>query len=82
MTRLGDIEEAMTAVRAAFASSAMTNDEISMVIMFGGGMRVPAIQEALRKELNNAELSFNINADESGALGGSYQAAYVSKVFR
>ena len=60
----------------------MTNDEISMVIMFGGGMRVPIVQEALKKELSGAELSFNINSDESGALGASYQAAYVSKVFR
>ena len=60
----------------------MTNDEISMIIMFGGGMRVPIVQEALKKELNGAELSFNINSDESAALGSSYQAAYVSKVFR
>ena len=60
----------------------MTNDEISLIIMFGGGMRVPIVQEALKKELNGAELSFNINSDESAALGSSYQAAYVSKVFR
>lgn len=72
----------MGTVRDAFAASAMTHDEISMVIMFGSGMRVPAIQDALRKELNGAELSFNINADESAALGASYQVAYVSKVFR
>ena len=75
----GDIEQAMEAVREAFKSSGMTNDEISQVIMFGGGMRVPAIQEALKKELNGAELSFNINADEAAALGGSYHAAFVSK---
>ncbi|CBY19557.1 unnamed protein product [Oikopleura dioica] len=78
----GDIEQAMEAVREAFKSSGMTNDEISQIIMFGGGMRVPAIQDALRKELNGAELSFNINADEAAALGGSYHAAFVSKVFR
>ena len=73
----------MQAVKDAFATSAMTKDEISMIIMFGGGMRVPKVQEALRAELGgDVDLSFNINADESAALGGSYHAAYVSKVFR
>ena len=51
--------------------------------MFGGGQRVPAIQDALRKELGGKlDLSFSINSDEAAALGGSYQAAYVTKLFR
>ena len=79
---LDDIELAMNAVKDAFKTSGITKDEIAKVIMFGGGQRVPAIQEALKKELGGMELSFSINSDEAAALGGSYQAAHVTKLFR
>ena len=73
----------MNTVKEAFKTSGITQDEIKKVIMFGGGQRVPAIQDALRKELGGKlDLSFSINSDEAAALGGSYQAAYVTKLFR
>jgi len=78
-----DIAGAMGAVRDALKTSGMSVDELKKVIMFGGGQRVPAVQEALRKELGDKlELSFSINSDEAAALGGSYQGAYVTKFFR
>lgn len=78
-----DIVLAMNTVKEAFKTSGITQDEIKKVIMFGGGQRVPAIQDALRKELGGKlDLSFSINSDEAAALGGSYQAAYVTKLFR
>ena len=83
MTVLDDIEQAMGAVKEALKTSGMSIDEIKKIIMFGGGQRVPAVQEALRKEIDNKiELSFSINSDEAAALGGSYQGAYVTKFFR
>merc|ERR1711953_1404163 len=78
-----DIVLAMNTVKEAFKTSGITQDEIKKVIMFGGGQRVPAIQDALRKELGGKlDLSFSINSDEAAALGGSYQAAYVTRLFR
>ena len=72
-----DIAGAMGAVRDALKTSGMSVDELKKVIMFGGGQRVPAVQEALRKELGDKlELSFSINSDEAAALGGSYQVSY------
>ena len=73
----------MGAVKDALKTSGMSIDEVKKVIMFGGGQRVPSVQEALRKELGDKlELSFSINSDEAAALGGSYQGAYVTKFFR
>ena len=73
----------MGAVKNALKTSGMSIDEVKKVIMFGGGQRVPSVQEALRKELGDKlELSFSINSDEAAALGGSYQGAYVTKFFR
>lgn len=61
-----------------FKVSGMTMDEIDSFIIVGGGTRIPKIQQLLTKYIGR-DLSKNVNADEAGALGAAYQAAYLSK---
>ena len=43
--------------------------EISEVILFGGGTRVPKVQEMLKKAIGLESLGKGINSDEAAALG-------------
>ncbi|XP_019623229.1 PREDICTED: hypoxia up-regulated protein 1-like isoform X1 [Branchiostoma belcheri] len=69
-------------VRMALKSADMTMGEIDQVIIFGGGTRVPKVQEALLKAVKKSELGKSVNADEAAAMGAVYQAAYLSKAYR
>ncbi|XP_065906484.1 hypoxia up-regulated protein 1-like isoform X2 [Dysidea avara] len=68
-------------VNQALRSADMTMDEIEQVILFGGGTRVPKVQEVLMNTIKRRDLGKNINTDEAAALGAVYQAAVLSKAF-
>ncbi|XP_033106267.1 hypoxia up-regulated protein 1-like [Anneissia japonica] len=69
-------------INMALKSAEMGMNEISQVILVGGGTRVPKVQEALLKATGMSELGKNINADEAAAMGAVYQAAHLSKGFK
>ena len=71
-------ERVMKPLEEVFKNAGMTLDEIDSFIIIGGSTRVPKIQQQLESYWSR-ELSKNINADEAGALGAAYQAAYLSK---
>lgn len=59
-------------------NSGITLSEIDSIIIIGGATRIPKVQQLLQSYVSR-ELSKNVNADEAGALGAAYQAAYLSK---
>jgi len=65
----------------ALASSHLSLDVINQVILFGGGTRVPRVQETI-KALIKQELGKNLNADESATMGAVYKAADLSAGFK
>ncbi|XP_022219060.1 hypoxia up-regulated protein 1 [Drosophila obscura] len=65
----------------ALASSNLSLDLIHQVILFGGGTRVPRVQETI-KALIKQELGKNLNADESATMGAVYKAADLSAGFK
>lgn len=65
----------------ALATSNLSLDVINQVILFGGGTRVPRVQETI-KELIKQELGKNLNADESATMGAVYKAADLSSGFK
>lgn len=73
--------EAMAPVAMALKSANLTMEDIDMIEMLGGGMRVPKIQEELR-EMSGMDLGHHINSDESMALGAAFHGANVSTAFR
>uniref|UniRef100_A0A5K3FSG9 Hypoxia up-regulated protein 1 n=2 Tax=Mesocestoides corti TaxID=53468 RepID=A0A5K3FSG9_MESCO len=56
-------------------------ENIKEVIVFGGGSRIPAIQEAILRATKKEALGKSVNADEAAAMGAIYQAAYHTRGF-
>lgn len=69
-------------VKDAFALSEMIPEEMTAVVLVGGGTRIPKVQENLLKATQKSELAKNLNTDESPALGAVYQAAFASKGYK
>lgn len=65
----------------ALSSSGLNLDVISQVIIFGGGTRVPKVQETLKQYIKQ-ELGKSLNADEAAAIGAVYKAADLATGFK
>ncbi len=69
-------------ITKALASANVTLDEVDVIELIGGGMRVPKVQSSLKSVLGDIELGMHINSDESMALGASFYGANISSAFR
>src|SRR5690625_3018489 len=66
------VERTMGPVRQALSDSGLSASEIDKVILVGGSTRIPAVQEALKKETGQ-EPSKGVNPDEVVSLGAAIQ---------
>ncbi|ELK45502.1 molecular chaperone DnaK [Halobacillus sp. ACCC02827] len=66
------VERSMKPTRQAMKDAGMSASEIDKVILVGGSTRIPAVQEAIKKEIGK-EPSKGVNPDEVVALGASIQ---------
>lgn len=66
------VERTMGPTRQAMKDAGLKNTEINKVILVGGSTRIPAVQEAIKKELGQ-EPSKGVNPDEVVALGAAIQ---------
>ena len=72
-----------TPIVQALKAANMTLDDIDMIELIGGGMRVPRVQEEIKKVLGEKlDLGMHINSDESMALGAAFHGANISTAFR
>ncbi len=67
------VEKTMVPVRQALKDAQMTNNDLHQVILVGGSTRIPAVQDAIKKELQK-EPHKGVNPDEVVALGAAIQA--------
>ncbi len=74
-------ERVAAPLQQALSTSGLALENINQVILFGGGTRVPKVQEALRGAINQ-ELGKNINMDEAAAMGAVYKAADLAMGFK
>lgn len=65
----------------ALASSGLSIDLITQVVLFGGNTRVPKIQDILKAHIGQ-ELGRNLNADEAACMGAVYRAADLATGFK
>jgi len=78
-----DLAERATApITNALASANVTLDQVDVIELIGGGMRVPKVQSSLKSFVGDKELGMHINSDESMALGASFYGANISSAFR
>ncbi|MDX8045938.1 molecular chaperone DnaK [Gracilibacillus sp. S3-1-1] len=68
----GLVERTMGPTRQALKDADLSASEIDKVILVGGSTRIPAVQEAIKKEIGS-EPSKGVNPDEVVALGAAIQ---------
>lgn len=71
-----------TPITDALTNANLTIDQVDQLIVFGGGIRIPRIEQILLDTMKTEQLGKSINGDEAACLGASYRAAVLSKAFR
>ncbi|GAA0330795.1 molecular chaperone DnaK [Oceanobacillus sp. FSL W7-1293] len=66
------VERTMKPTRRALSDAGLSSKDIHKVILVGGSTRIPAVQEAIKKELGQ-DPSKGVNPDEVVALGAAIQ---------
>ena len=66
------VERTMIPTRKALKDADLSASSIDKVLLVGGSTRIPAVQEAIKKEINQ-EPSKGVNPDEVVALGAAVQ---------
>ncbi|MFZ9197327.1 MAG: Hsp70 family protein, partial [Bacilli bacterium] len=64
-------------IRKALADAKLTANDIDEVLMVGGSIRMPAVQDLVKKMLNK-NLNFSVNPDEAVSVGAAIQGAVIS----
>ncbi len=71
------VEASMGPVRQALKDAKLSAKDIDKVILVGGSTRIPAVQEAIKRETGQ-ESHRGVNPDEVVALGAAIQGAVLS----
>ena len=71
------VEKTLGPVRQAMRDAGLSNSDLDQVLLVGGSTRIPAVQEAVRKELGK-EPNKSVNPDECVAIGAAIQGAVLS----
>ncbi len=68
------VERTITCIKNAMRDASVSASDIHQVLLVGGSSRIPAVQEAVKKEMGK-EPHKGINPDECVAIGAARQAA-------
>ncbi|ANB56606.1 chaperone protein DnaK [Anoxybacillus sp. B7M1] len=71
------VERTMGPVRQALKDAGLTPSDIDKVILVGGSTRIPAVQEAIKKEIGK-EPHKGVNPDEVVAIGAAIQGGVIA----
>ena len=66
------VDRTVTPVRQALKDAGMSASDLDQVLLVGGSTRIPAVQEAVKKELGK-EPNKSVNPDEVVAMGAAIQ---------
>lgn len=70
------VERTMGPTRQAMEDAGLTGADIDKIILVGGSSRIPAVQEAIRKQLGK-EPSKGVNPDECVSVGAAIQGGII-----
>ncbi len=73
----GLVERTLAPVRQALKDADLNKNEIDEILLVGGSTRIPAVVEAVKKELGK-EPSKGVNPDEVVAMGASIQGGVLA----
>lgn len=71
------VEKTMGPVRRALKDASMTKNDIHQILLVGGSIRIPAVQDAVKGELGK-EPNKTVNPDEVVAMGAAIQGGVLS----
>ena len=71
------VDKTMVPVRQALSDAKLSARDIDHVLLVGGSTRIPAVQEAVKRELGQ-EPNKGINPDECVAVGAAIQGAVIN----
>ena len=71
------VDRTMVPVRNAMRDAKLTASDLDQVLLVGGSTRIPAVQEAVKRELGK-EPNKSVNPDECVALGAAIQGGVIS----
>ena len=71
------VERTLEPVRNALRDAGLTKNDIHQVLLVGGSTRIPAVQEAVKKELGK-EPNHSVNPDEVVAMGAAIQGGVIA----
>ena len=71
------VQRTMGPTRQALKDAGLSKSEIDEVILVGGSTRIPAVQEAIKKEIGK-ESNKGVNPDEVVALGAAVQGGVIT----
>ncbi|MBR3365041.1 MAG: molecular chaperone DnaK, partial [Solobacterium sp.] len=71
------VERTMVPVRQALRDAKLNASELDQVLLVGGSTRIPAVQDAVRKELGK-EPNKSVNPDECVAMGAAIQGGVIT----
>ncbi|MCG3399024.1 molecular chaperone DnaK [Staphylococcus massiliensis] len=71
------IRKTMEPTRQAMKDAGLSSSEIDEVILVGGSTRIPAVQEAVKKEIGK-EPNKGVNPDEVVAMGAAIQGGVIT----
>ena len=70
------VDKTIGPVRQALSDAHLTASDIDQVLLVGGSTRIPAVQEAVKRELGK-EPNKSVNPDECVALGAAIQGGVI-----
>ena len=68
------IQATIDLLTQALADCDLTPEQIDRIILFGGSIRIPAVQDAIKSHFNGKTPDRSVNPDEAVALGAAIQA--------
>ena len=71
------VDRTMVPVKNALKDAGLNASDLDQVLLVGGSTRIPAVQEAVKRELGK-EPNKSVNPDECGALGAAIQGGVIS----
>lgn len=75
-------EQTTKPIELVLANANMTMEDIKSLVLFGGGVRVPAVQKLLADFAGDSKIARNVDGDEAAVFGAVLHAAAVSAQFK
>jgi len=69
-------------IEQALNDANITADQLHAVAIIGGGVRVPAVQQAILAATGASQLTQSLNGDEAMVMGAEFKAIELSKQFK